>query len=385
VFMGQVREIGFDLTLVDTFLIMPCNVILPNVLGIPYVSMGHVIPWTIRLPVLPSYYSLPSPYPVTTRPSTFLDSVRNTVTFFFVNFLLSSHNNTLIDRFAPDVSSYDELIRKSELFLTDNDPHFDSLLPAFPNVISVPGYTVKPPSPLSETLSKIFDDSGDAGVILASFGSVAHYMPADVVKKFFDAFARLNVTVVAKFGMPDDVSVPPNVHVMSWLPQNDILGHPKTRLFITHCGDNGQHEALYHGVPMLGFPMFAEQAYNCHRAVLKGYALEMNIHSFSAAQLEHNIREIVENATYRTTIQKASAAWRDQPLLGREKAAFWIEHVIKHGGAHLRFVAMEMPLYRLLMLDVLSAGLLVVVFVVLSTACLVRFAIRRCFKKPHIE
>ena len=35
--------------------------------------------------------------------------------------------------------------------------------------------------------------------------------------------------------------------VEEWVPQNDILGHPKLKLFITHGGNNGQYEALYHG------------------------------------------------------------------------------------------------------------------------------------------
>jgi UDP:flavonoid glycosyltransferase YjiC (YdhE family) len=45
-----------------------------------------------------------------------------------------------------------------------------------------------------------------------------------------------------------------NVLFLPWLPQNDLLGHPKTKLFITHCGKNGIFEALYHGIPMIGFP-----------------------------------------------------------------------------------------------------------------------------------
>ena len=50
-----------------------------------------------------------------------------------------------------------------------------------------------------------------------------------------------------------------NVKVSSWLPQNDILGHPKTRLFIGHAGMNGMLEAAYHGVPMICVPFFGDQ------------------------------------------------------------------------------------------------------------------------------
>lgn len=92
----------------------------------------------------------------------------------------------------------------------------------------------------------------------------------DIVRKFLDAFEMLNQTVLAKLSIPQGWVVPANVKLQSWLPQNDILGHEKTKLFITHCGNNGQYEALYHGVPMIGFPLFAEQGKNSLRAVHKG-------------------------------------------------------------------------------------------------------------------
>jgi glucuronosyltransferase len=53
--------------------------------------------------------------------------------------------------------------------------------------------------------------------------------------------------------------LPPNIKTVKWLPQNDILGHVKTTLFITHAGANGMAEAAYHGVPMLCSPLSSDQ------------------------------------------------------------------------------------------------------------------------------
>jgi UDP:flavonoid glycosyltransferase YjiC (YdhE family) len=46
------------------------------------------------------------------------------------------------------------------------------------------------------------------------------------------------------FGLGDVEKEMENVLFLPWLPQNDLLGHPKTKLFITHCGKNGIFEAL---------------------------------------------------------------------------------------------------------------------------------------------
>ena len=47
------------------------------------------------------------------------------------------------------------------------------------------------------------------------------------------------------------------MQVATWLPQNDVLGHPQTKVFLSHCGANSLYEAAYHGVPIVGLPFFA--------------------------------------------------------------------------------------------------------------------------------
>jgi len=150
------------------------------------------------------------------------------------------------------------------------------------------------------------------------------------------------------------LQVPKNVKILKWLPQNDILGHKNTKLFLTHCGNNGQYESLYHGVPMIGFPLFAEQGQNCIRAVEKGYGLQMDIHKFTADELVDNILNVIYRGPYKKTIGRVSEIWRDEPTSPRERATYWVEHVIKYGGRHLRGPAMDMPLYQFLMLDVIG-------------------------------
>lgn len=50
--------------------------------------------------------------------------------------------------------------------------------------------------------------------------------------------------------------------VRDWAPQLEILSHESTGVFLSHCGWNSVLESLSQGVPVIGWPLAAEQAYN---------------------------------------------------------------------------------------------------------------------------
>ena len=99
------------------------------------------------------------------------------------------------------------------------------------------------------------------GFILFSMGSAMRgdKMPEKKRKIFLNVFSKLKQRVLWKWEsekMPEEL--PKNVKLSKWLPQQDLLGHKGMKMFITHCGGGSTEEAIYHGVPLVGLPMFGK-------------------------------------------------------------------------------------------------------------------------------
>ena len=86
-----------------------------------------------------------------------------------------------------------------------------------------------------------------------------------------------------------------NTRTFSWVKQNDILGHPRARAFVTHAGHNGMYEAAYHGVPMVTCPQWGDQFDNSARLVHRGLAV--NVDLFDLRTLEETLINAVMTVT----------------------------------------------------------------------------------------
>ena len=88
--------------------------------------------------------------------------------------------------------------------------------------------------------------------------------------------------------------MPPNILVRTFLPQQSILAHPKTVLFVTHVGNNGLLEAIHYRVPMVGMPIYMNQEDNLDRLVEKGVAVRVSKFSESE-EIYEAIMKVISN------------------------------------------------------------------------------------------
>ncbi|XP_055153391.2 UDP-glucuronosyltransferase 2A2 isoform X2 [Symphalangus syndactylus] len=146
-----------------------------------------------------------------------------------------------------------------------------------------------------------------------------------------------------------------NTQLYDWIPQNDLLGHPKTKAFITHGGTNGIYEAIYHGVPMVGVPMFADQPDNIAHMKAKGAAVEVNLNTMTSVDLLSALRTVINEPSYKENAMRLSRIHHDQPVKPLDRAVFWIEFVMRHKGAkHLRPAAHDLTWFQYHSLDVIG-------------------------------
>lgn len=108
-----------------------------------------------------------------------------------------------------------------------------------------------------------FVNSSVKGAVLFSLGTNtrSEYMSIEKQIMFIETFRLFSqYNFLWKFeSNSTPVELPPNVRIMPWLPQSDIMAHPKTKAIIAHGGALSTQEAVMRGVPLLVIPFVYDQ------------------------------------------------------------------------------------------------------------------------------
>ncbi|MBN3314894.1 UD2A1 glucuronosyltransferase, partial [Atractosteus spatula] len=389
--MEKLRKIDFDLMFADP--IYPCSELVAEKLGIPFV---YTLRFSIansmerlcgQIPAPPSY--VPAAMGKFTDQMDFTDRLKNFL-FYWSQDILALSMWSELDSYYSEIlgrpTTFCETMGKADIWLIRTYWDFEYPRPFLPNFQFVGGLHCKPAKPLPENMEEFVQSSGEDGIVVFSLGSMVKNLTREKANIIASALGQIPQKVLWRYSGEKPDTLSPNTRVYDWIPQNDLLGHPKTKVFITHGGTNGIYEAIYHGVPMVGIPLFGDQPDNMMHMKTKGAAVVVDFNSMESRDLVDALSTVLHDTSYRENAMRLSRIHHDQPMTPLERAVFWIEFVMRHKGAkHLRVQAHNLAWYQYHSLDVIAvllASTAAVVFILIKSC---GFCFRRCCRRPKAK
>ncbi|CAH0395928.1 unnamed protein product [Bemisia tabaci] len=267
--------------------------------------------------------------------------------------IVPANQRIIREHFGNDAPPILDTLKNASLVLSNTHPTIHGARPLAANVIDVGGVHIEPAKKLPEDIEKFIQESPH-GVIYFCLGSIirAATLPEEKRSAFVHTFSRLKERVLWKFE-DENLHVPDNVMVKAWMPQRDILAHPKVKLFISHGGLFGTLEAVSEGKPMLIMPKDSDQPMNAQALKAQGVAQILELNGIRNETIYETIKEVLK-PKYAERAKELARLFHDRPMSAADTAIYWIEYVIRNGGArHLRSSAVDLPYYQYLLLDVI--------------------------------
>lgn len=227
--------------------------------------------------------------------------------------------------------------------------------PYLPNILEAGCIHCKPPKPLPKDLEDFINLGGDRGFILMSMGSSVRTFnfPEYLRLLFVKVFAQLPYQVLWKWEEEDMPDLPNNVKLGRWLPQQDLLGHPKIRAFVTHGGLLSMLETVFHAVPIVTMPVFCDHDADAKKAEIDGYALKLELAELTPEKLLRALKTVIQDPKYKENAKQRSVYLRDVPISPLRSAIYWTEYVLRHKGAqHLKSPSRNLGVIQYYLIDV---------------------------------
>lgn len=356
--MAQLKQESFDLLLVDPNEM--CGFVIAHILGVQYAvfSTGLWYPAEVGAPAPLSY--VPEFNSLLTDRMTLLQRVANTAVYlvsrFGVQFLVLPKYDRIMKKYnvQPAVSMHD-LVQGSRLWMLCTDMALEFPRPTLPHVVYVGGILTKPPNPLPQEFDDWVKDTDKTGFVVVSFGAGVKYLSDDIAHKLAGALARLPQKVIWRFSGVPPSNLGNNTKLVDWMPQNDLLGHKNTRAFLSHGGLNSIYEAMYHGVPVVGVPLFGDHYDTMTRVQAKGMGVMLEWKRMTEQDLYTSMHSVITENRYRERAHMLSNIHKDQPGHPVSRAVYWIGYILRHKGApHLQSAVYSISTYQYFLLDVVA-------------------------------
>lgn len=277
-------------------------------------------------------------------------------------------DSTVKKVFGDDSISSHELEKHIQIALVNSHPAIDFADPLPPNVIEVGGLQIKEAKPVPDEI-KTFIENGKEGSVLMSLGTLirSDMMSKEMLTNIIETFERLpEYNFLWKFESDElPTQLPKNVMIRKWMPQNDVLAHPKIIAFVSHAGLLSLHETVWWGKPIVAIPFICDQHRNSHKAVISGFAVRLNFLGMNSENFKDAILEITKNPKYKEKVELISKRFRDQKENPLDRAVWWCEYVLRNENVeHLRTGSYALGLLGASLIDIQIIGLTVIVLAV---------------------
>ncbi|KAK2721395.1 UDP-glucuronosyltransferase 2B19-like isoform X2 [Artemia franciscana] len=295
-------------------------------------------------------------------PNTFLErtwgSINAVADWLIHNYVQTRVAVSIAEKYLDEVPDVYELFGRLDLIISGSHPivEFPKYMPQ--KMLSIGCFHCRPAQRIQNKVLREFLDTSPFPVILASFGyTMANngIYQRKLLRELMKAVKDLPVRAVIAFD-PDREEkelVPENVLLVRWVPQQDVLGHPKTALFISHCGISSTLEAVYHAAKVIAIPISLDQGENALR--LKDLGVLNHILDPRVAKAEDVakfIEDDLEDDRLMENAIKFSQLMRDS-LVGIEDITMRrINQAIKYRGQHLNIPSYKLNIFQFYCLDV---------------------------------
>ncbi|RXM98732.1 2-hydroxyacylsphingosine 1-beta-galactosyltransferase [Acipenser ruthenus] len=365
--MSRLREEEFDLVLVDPNEM--CGFVIAHLLGVRYAvfSTGLWYPAEVGAPAPLAY--VPEFNSLLTDNMNLFQRITNTAVYlvsrFGVQFLVLPRYDRIMKKYniQPEASMYD-LVQGSSLWMLCTDMALEFPRPTLPHVVYVGGILTKPASPLPEEFLTWADTTEEHGFVLVSFGAGVKYLSDDIAHTLAGALGRLPQKVIWRFSGTKPSNLGNNTKLVEWMPQNDLLGHSNIKAFLSHGGLNSIYEAMYHGVPVVGIPLFGDHYDTMTRVQAKGMGILLEWKKMTEEELYQSMVKVIQDS--RQDAQLLSQIHKDQPGHPVSRTVYWINYILRHNGAkHLHSAVSSIPSYQYFLLDValvMLVGTLIILY-----------------------
>ncbi|GMS85049.1 hypothetical protein PENTCL1PPCAC_7224, partial [Pristionchus entomophagus] len=294
-------------------------------------------------------------------------------------------NNVMREHFGADYPSVDEQSANVAYVSTNNEPLLDFAAPTMARVIDIPGIGAKTPKPLDKYWAEVLTRRDKT--ILLSFGSIAKSVQLypEMKSAILKSISRFpDITFIWKYEEPEDyfckehASKLANLVITKWMPQLEILAHPRLATFITHGGSGSTQETALRGVPGIFIPIFGDQMKNAGMMEYNGFGKVYDKNDLSNAdKLTAVIKEVLENKKYRENAQRISKMLAKKPFSSKDQLIKYVEFAAEFGAsAALRPQSVDMSFIAYHNLDIilfaLVSTLIMFYATVKFTSCILR-------------